>query len=190
MIDSPKPGCGKSWKPLDPMHVPQPESLSLAPRKAPRQSRSRLTVDAIVIAAQRILQTQSLDALNTNRVAEIAGVSVGSLYQYFPNKDALVVELIRRAHDELLEGMLALSTRTQGLSFDDTLRAVIALIIAKQYGNPLYAAALDRAERRLPLEDYLREFHQSLGGIIQALFARHLDVIALDLPDSAAATAS
>jgi AcrR family transcriptional regulator len=56
----------------------------------PRQARARATVEAMIEATARILTAEGPDALNTNRIAEVAGVSVGSLYQYFPSKEALV----------------------------------------------------------------------------------------------------
>lgn len=66
-------------------------------RKAPRQARSRLTVDAIVDAGARILSEAGWAGFTTNRVAEIAGVSIGSLYQYFPDKLSLI-DAIRGRH--------------------------------------------------------------------------------------------
>ena len=65
-------------------------------RKEPRQERARETVEAILTAAARILTSEGFEALTTNRVAAVAGVSVGSLYQYFPNKEALVRALCER----------------------------------------------------------------------------------------------
>ena len=64
------------------------------PRKRPKQARSRLTVDAIVEAAAQVLVADGYDGLTTTRVAERAGVSIGTLYQYFPDKDALVAALV------------------------------------------------------------------------------------------------
>ncbi|MBR8500820.1 TetR/AcrR family transcriptional regulator, partial [Burkholderia cenocepacia] len=58
--------------------------IPLSPRKAPRQRRSVATVDAIVEAAARILERDGFDGYTTNAVAALAGVSIGSLYQYFP----------------------------------------------------------------------------------------------------------
>ena len=63
------------------------------PRKSPRQSRSQATVEAILQAAAHILIKDGYQAFNTNHVVQRAGVSIGSLYQYFPNKDALIAEL-------------------------------------------------------------------------------------------------
>jgi AcrR family transcriptional regulator len=71
-------------------------------RKAPRQQRSRVTVDAIVEAATRVLARRGWARFTTNEIAAVAGVSVGSLYQYFPNKLA-IAEAIRERHlDEVL----------------------------------------------------------------------------------------
>src|ERR1700753_469595 len=66
------------------------------PRKLPVQRRSEETVAAIVEGAARILEKDGFEKFNTNSVAEKAGVSIGSLYQYFPNKDVLLAELMDR----------------------------------------------------------------------------------------------
>lgn len=62
------------------------------PRKQPQQRRSRATVDKILAAAAQVLAEEG-DGATTDRIAARAGVSIGSLYQYFPNKDALLLEL-------------------------------------------------------------------------------------------------
>ena len=67
-----------------------------APRKKPRQQRSQATVDAILDATARVLCSIGYDRASTNRIALAAGVSVGSLYQYFPSKEALVAALAAR----------------------------------------------------------------------------------------------
>jgi len=92
-------------------------------RKEPRQARSQATVDALLTATARVLVRDGYDRASTNRVAEAAGVSVGSLYQYFPTKEALVAALIDRHMtqmtalletniDDLRDAPLAVATRT------------------------------------------------------------------------------
>jgi AcrR family transcriptional regulator len=71
-------------------------------RKEPRQARSRATIAAILDAAAHILGERGWAGITTNGVAETAGVSIGSLYQYFPNKLALVEAVRRRHFDEVL----------------------------------------------------------------------------------------
>jgi AcrR family transcriptional regulator len=68
----------------------------LHPRKSPRQRRSRDTVEHVLAAAAQIFDRHGLDGGTTNRIAERAGVSVGTLYQYFPSKEALAVALAER----------------------------------------------------------------------------------------------
>ncbi len=68
----------------------------LKPRRTPVQGRSRETVDAVLDAAAQVFERYGYAAGTTNRIAERAGVSVGSLYQYFPNKDAILVALTER----------------------------------------------------------------------------------------------
>jgi AcrR family transcriptional regulator len=75
----------------------------LKPRRKPSQERSRETVEAIVEAAAQVFERHGYSAGTTNRIAERAGVSIGSLYQYFPNKDAIVMELARRHIAEMGE---------------------------------------------------------------------------------------
>lgn len=80
-------------------------AAALRPRKSPLQARSRATVEAILEAAARVFAALGYAGTTTNKVAIRAGVSIGSLYEYFPSKDALLVALIERhmtAGEEIL----------------------------------------------------------------------------------------
>lgn len=79
----------------------------MALRKVPRQQRSRAMVDRIVEAAREVLVTDGYDRLTTNRVADRAGVSPGSLYQYFPDKATIVEEVSERYVGRLAEDVVA-----------------------------------------------------------------------------------
>ena len=70
------------------------KKASTAPRKLPRQERAQFTVEAILVATKKVLAEEGRERATTNRIAEVAGVSIGSLYQYFPNKEVLI-ELVR-----------------------------------------------------------------------------------------------
>jgi len=80
-----------------------PPPIALKPRKKPRQARARVTVDAIFEATIQLLLSDGLRQLTTTRVAERAGVSVGTMYQYFPNKQALIYALNERYLEALAE---------------------------------------------------------------------------------------
>ncbi len=113
-------------------------------RKEPRQARSRATVDAIVEAGARILSEQGWPGFTTNRVAEAAGVSVGSLYQYFPDKVSLV-GAIRRHHldDSLAAVRTALAQRQPLADFASTL--VANIVEAHSIHPGLHRVLLDEA---------------------------------------------
>jgi len=76
---------------------------AVKPRKLPTQARSRATYDAILKATAQILAGEGVDSLNTNRVAEVAGASIGSLYQYFPNKESMMQALIDRYAERFVQ---------------------------------------------------------------------------------------
>src|ERR1051325_4120912 len=66
----------------------------LEPRRRPRQVRAELTRERILDAAAHVFAEHGYAAGTTNRIAERARTSIGSLYQYFPNKDAILAELL------------------------------------------------------------------------------------------------
>jgi AcrR family transcriptional regulator len=162
--------------------MPRPD---LRPRKAPLQTRSAATVEAIFGAATRILERESLAGFNTNRVAEVAGVSVGSLYQYFPNKAALVAALIDRHHSVLASEVEACVAAHAARPLREALDALAQIVIDQQYRRPLLASALDHEEQRLPLAQRLRESERRLGAAVAHLLAQHT----LTLPAPLTATA-
>jgi AcrR family transcriptional regulator len=147
--------------------------LQLRPRKAPLQSRSQATVAAILEAAARVLARQSLPGFNTNRVAEVAGVSIGTLYQYFPNKEALIGALIEREQAALADAVQQAVDDSAGKSLQASIAALVRVAIQHQFGQPLFAAALDHEERRLPLQRVLRATEQRIAGSVMALLSRH-----------------
>ena len=119
-------------------------------RKQPSQERSRHTVDAILEAAARILEGGGPQALTTNAIAERACVSPGSLYQYFPDKHAILAELIRRERAKLFASIDALAARKGRRPLEDV-RAMVRIAVAHQLERPRLARALEYAEAGLPL---------------------------------------
>ncbi len=95
------------------------------PRKKPRQRRSQQTVAAILEAAARILVDDGYAKLTTNHVAEVAGVSIGSLYQYFPNKQALVLALAESHIGREIERVAAMTVEFQKLALPEATRRCI-----------------------------------------------------------------
>lgn len=108
--------------------APSPDRLP-EPRKRPNQSRSRALVDAVEQACLRILDEAGEEALTVARIAEVSGAAVGSIYQYFPNKDAIVAMLYERVLDEEAEHLLVMREGLVGVPLASALRAVLANII-------------------------------------------------------------
>src|SRR4030095_5955269 len=108
----------------------------LSPRKSPRQERSRATVEAILQAATDILVRQGASRLTTNRIAERAGVSIASLYQYFPGKHAIIAELRRRHGAEQRGAVRRVLVERRGGDLEETVRALVSMGVAAHAVNP------------------------------------------------------
>jgi AcrR family transcriptional regulator len=156
--------------------------IKITPRKKPSQQRSAGTVKTILEAAARILAKESLAGFNTNRVAEVAGISVGSVYQYFPNKDAMIAALIEREHEQVISNIELMVQKLRGRSLTQCLKAMAQLAVAQQYSQPLLAAALDHEERRLPMQlEEVRTFER-ISKALDVLLAAHRTDLPTDLP--------
>ena len=93
-------------------------------RREPRQGRSRQTVHAVLGAVPRVIRREGVDAVTTNRIAEAAGVSIGSLYQYFPNKKAIFSALHER-HVEDVHRVIERTMAERSGSLDAFTRALV-----------------------------------------------------------------
>ncbi|WP_240975574.1 TetR/AcrR family transcriptional regulator [Paraburkholderia aromaticivorans] len=94
------------------------------PRKHASQGRSRVTVDALIEATARILVRDGFDKASTNRIAGRAGVGVGSLYQYFPGKEALVSAVIERHGQQVMQVFRGALAETAALPMEQAVRAL------------------------------------------------------------------
>ena len=104
-------------------------------RKNPSQARSAWTVDLILEAAAQVLEARGEEALTTKTAAERAGVSIGTLYQYFPNRDAILVALADREAKRIAERMRALIDRRDQENGQDPVRSLIRALIRSYAGR-------------------------------------------------------
>ena len=147
-------------------------NMQLSPRKAPRQSRSQATVTAILDATAHILLERGFAAASTNAVAERAGVSVGSLYQYFPNKDALIAALHARHGEQMMAVIQRALTKAMDATLDDALTGLAeATVEAHRVDADLHRVL----EQQLGSHD--DDMHDKYVGVMEerivALLARH-----------------
>ena len=109
------------------------------PRKAPIQARAKATVEAMVEAAARILRDEGLEACNTNHIAQVAGVSIGTLYQYFPTREAILASLVERELDADLTFVAQIAPDLMILPLSASLEALLTRML-ERFEAPGYLA--------------------------------------------------
>lgn len=137
------------------------------PRKTPKQSRSIHLCEAMMEATARILRTRTPDTFTTNDIADLAGVSIGSLYQYYPSKEAMIAELIRGMRRQMLTDIRCAIAHSAGLELSEMLRQLIRAAIQHHKNDPALALALERAEKQLPLDDETEALNTEIHGMLQ-----------------------
>lgn len=106
------------------------------PRKSAKQQRSRVTIDAILEATARIVDQVGLDRATTNRIAELAGVSIGSLYQYFPGKESLLAALIDREARADLGAVRDAFADVRDLPLAEAIDHAVGVLVARHARHP------------------------------------------------------
>src|SRR5437667_11854396 len=106
-------------------HLPRRTQAALEPRKSPVQARSAATVDAVLEATIQVLLQVGKERLTTTKVALRAGVSVGTLYQYFPNKSALLKAALKRHLDEVTNAIELVCHEQAGHSLEQMATALM-----------------------------------------------------------------
>lgn len=150
-----------------------------SPRKVPRQERSRLTVEAILDAAARVFERHGYAAGTTNRIAERAGVSIGSLYQYFPNKDAILVALVERHLDEgtAVAGPVLAALAAQRPPVEVAMRRLVEAMVALHRERPaLHRVLFEEAPRPPALRRRLEALEGAAVAAVEAYLRERDDV--------------
>jgi AcrR family transcriptional regulator len=145
----------------------RPRKNSLKPRKTPGQARSQETVSVILEASARILESEGLPRLNTNAIATKAGVSIGSLYQYFPNKDAIVLALIGSFEKVFHDTVVKAVQDGKGKELKPRLRLVVRALVSAHYYRPRLNRVLEMEEERLGSEADDSAFHANLLQLLR-----------------------
>jgi AcrR family transcriptional regulator len=141
------------------------------PRKSASQERSRLTVNALLEATARILVREGFDKASTNRIAEVAGVSVGSLYQYFPSKEALVAALIDRHNQDVGQLVRAELAQAVGLPIAQAVRKLVTVAVKAHRMDPklhrVLTEQIPRVGRLEKVETFNRQNYALFRGYIE-----------------------
>ena len=158
----------------------------LSPRKSPLQERSQATVDAILQGASQVLVRVGYERANTTLIARAAGVSVGSLYQYYPNKDAVFGALLRA---ELAQGhavMRAALEATAQLPLEAGVHRLVHALCGYKASNPRLHRVLKTELGRIDGAKALRRLNEQTLALIGDLLREHQRELCLADPTRAA----
>jgi AcrR family transcriptional regulator len=153
------------------------EQRRLQPRRQPRQVRAELTRQRILAAAAHIFTEYGYAAGTTNRIADRARISIGSLYQYFPNKDAILAELLARHLHEVRVTATFRDDEDLPESLEDIIRVFVRAEIENHRDDPqLLRIMIEQAPRTGELLERVAREEQEMIDDLRDLFARHPEV--------------
>lgn len=147
------------------------------PRKRASQERSRATVDALIEATARILVRDGFDRTSTNRIAQAAGVSVGSLYQYYPGKDALVAAVVERHNRDLMKVVRDALAEIADQPLEQAVRALVAAAIEAHRVDPKLHRVLAEQTPRTGALANVEAFSSDTYGLFMTLLERRREEV-------------
>lgn len=152
-------------------------------RKRPSQARSQVTVEAILDAAAQVFEARGYAAGTTNRIAQRAGVSIGSLYEYFPNKDAIVVALAERELERERQEILELLEGSKRDGLTGLLRRFVETVVAFHARSPaLHRILFEEAQHPPETHACVLRFEETLAhALADGLRSRRLRIDDADL---------
>ena len=162
--------------------MPTTTPAALTPRKRPRQARSAATLDAIFEATIQVLLADGMRALTTTRVAERAGVSVGTMYQYFPHKQSLIYALNERYLEVLADKVEATCRAQAGRPVAEMLAALIETYWRAKTERAEVTRALYRSVVEMDNEALVEAFARRVDAATTAMLESAPDATFGDLP--------
>ena len=166
--------------------VPMVTKPRTNPRKLASQERSRLTVEALIEATARILTKDGYDRASTNRIAEAAGVSIGSLYQYFPSKEALVAGVIDRHTQGVLQVVRNALLKVAMRPIEEAARELVRVMIDAHRVNPKLHRVLAEQVPRVGRLDNIQAIDREAYALVRAYLEAHRDELGTVDTDMAA----
>ena len=160
--------------------MPQPSRASLEPRKLPVQARSAASVDAILKATIQVLLKSGKEQLTTTRVAMRAGVSVGTLYQYFPNKSSLLQAALMRHMDEVTEAVERICLEQRGRTLAEMATALIHAFLAAKMRDVKTSIALYSVSSDVDGVRIVQQMAVRSNGAIAAMLASSCEPMTKD----------
>src|SRR5215471_9128905 len=156
------------------------------PRKIASQERSRMTVEALLEATARILMKEGYDRASTNRIADAAGVSIGSLYQYFPSKEALVAGVIDRHTQGMMQVVRDALVKVAMRPIEEAARELVRVMIDAHCVNPKLHRVLVEQVPRVGRLDNIQAIDREAYALVRAYLEAHRDEVDIADTDMAA----
>jgi len=160
--------------------------IPTTPRKSASQKRSRLTVDALLEATARILVTEGFDHASTNKIARVAGVGIGSLYQYFPNKEALVGAVVDRHSAETMQVVRTALAKVALRPVDEAIAALVRVGIDSHRVNPKLHRVLTEQVPRVGRLENVQAVGRETYALVRAYLEAHREELTVTDTDLAA----
>ena len=155
-------------------------------KKKVKQDRAKATIETILEGAAHVLVKEGYEGTNTNRIAEVAGVSIGSIYQYFANKEAVIGELIEVHIQKVMDVFLDKYSTLSTLSLKDGIRVLIKSIIEARSLEPELQRVFDEQLPKIGKLSRLREFETQAVAMIKDYLHSKKDEVAVKNLDIAA----
>lgn len=145
------------------------------PRKLPQQERSKATIEAILTATARILVKEGFDRASTNRIADAAGVSIGSLYQYYPSKEALVAALVEQHTAKMTEEIVGALASVAHLPLAAAVREMIDLMLRAHAVDPTLHKVLAEQVPRTGRLEHMHDVERKMMDLVSGYLELHQD---------------
>lgn len=135
-------------------------------RRRPRQARSESTVDAIYEATAQIIEREGAEKITTKRISEVSGFSIGTLYQYFHDRDSLLMAMSMAHRDRLIERLKATLAASRGQAVREAIARVVAVLVADARSNRKTLRAVMRTVTRKEMAAKMRDGMRVLDDCI------------------------
>jgi AcrR family transcriptional regulator len=149
-------------------------------RKAPTQPRARVTVDCILQAAELIISKKGYEYATTNYIAQVAGVSIGTVYQYFPRKEAIVAALLENLVVNSTEPVRKYLLASMHRPFAECMPELIRLVLNNRKKSAFLFRRLPRDATKIGEDSEQLTPETFLYSTIHAFFTHHRDEIKID----------
>lgn len=152
-------------------------------RRAPQQERARTTVDAIFEATARLADQSGIEGATTAKIAHLAGVSIGSLYQYFPKKDALISALTQDTMGRDLERIDVAIDQSMALPMEQATRHILEAALAFALEKPRLFVWMLRYLPQLGVLPAVEKFENELIVRMERFLLARVDELGIDARD-------